>query len=75
MGVLFGEMHRETLWQNLYWRFRWNTIRHDTHSYIIIGGFTIDDFSIKSPIAKVYSSPIFHLIQYNENRHKTVATQ
>ena len=32
--------------------------------YIIIGGFNIDDLSIKLPIAKVYSSPMFHLIQY-----------
>ena len=33
--------------------------------YIIIGGLNIGDFPIKLPIAKVYSSPIFHLIQYH----------
>ena len=33
--------------------------------YIIIGGLNIGNFSIKLPIAKVYSLPIFYLIQYH----------
>ena len=37
-----------------------------THTFAknIIGGLNIGDFIQKSPIAKVYSSPIFHLIRY-----------
>ena len=40
-----------------------------THAYIylcknIIGGLNIGNFIQKSPIAKIYSSPIFHLMQY-----------
>ena len=30
----------------------------------LVGGLNIGDFPIKLPIAKVYSLPIFHLIQY-----------
>ena len=31
---------------------------------IIIGGLNVGNFIQKSPIAKVYSSPIFHLVRY-----------
>ena len=34
-----------------------------THVHFIIGGLNIANFWIKSPITKVYSQPIFHLIQ------------
>ena len=34
------------------------------HASIIIGGLNIGNFLIKSPITKVYSSSIFHLVRY-----------
>ena len=37
----------------LYCQFRWNAVKHDTYTYIIIGGLNIGDFLIKLAITKV----------------------
>ena len=43
---------------------QYSYMRPKRHVHIIIGGLNIGDFCYKSPIAKVYSSPIFRLVRY-----------